>query len=276
MHSFLDYKNLVLFIFIMGCCCARNAPNSAVEDRIFDFESRIGLEKIKAKDFHLLVHKLQTNHIITLDNYFYICNELQIVRESLAYDFFMITYRASKDSFFSRELILSAILFCAGDLEEKAILLFLNYDTDSPGVLDALEIKTMIRELLTVVFNVSISLYMKKNNEPEESSVANYRKDLNRMMPFMLSYFLALILEGNEKEISLKHFKVKFKKPELEQLIFPHNLRLYCKDIWALISKNEKMVSDVLDIEKNYNSQYRRTLTIKAERRRKKREAGKK
>ena len=260
----------------MGCCCARNLPNSTVEDKIFDFESRIGLEKIKAKDFNMLVHKLRTNHKITLENYFYICTELHIVRESLADAFFMITYRASKESFFSRELILAAILFCAGDLEEKAILLFLNYDTDSPGVLDALEIKTMIRELLTVVFNVSISLYMKKNNEPEESSVANYRKDLNRMMPFMLSYFLALILEGNEKEISLKHFKVKFKKPELEQLIFPHNLRLYCKDIWALISKNEKMVSDVLDIEKNYNSQYRRTLTIKAERRRKKREAGKK
>ena len=256
----------------MGCCCARNTPSSAAEDKVFSFESSIGFEKIRAKDFHILVHRLQTEEKITLDNYNYICNELRIVRGSLVYDFFMMVYRVEKDYFFSREIILVAILFCAGELEEKAILLYLNYDTDSPGVLDSLEIKIMIREVLTVTYNVSLAFYMNKKDESEESSMGNYRKELNHMAPFMLSYFITLILEGNEKEISLQHFKVKFRKPELSILVSPHDLRLYCKDIWGLISQNNKMVNDVLNIERNYNKKFTRSLTNKAARRKRKRQ----
>lgn len=239
----------------MGCCISRTPGNSDCENLLQNAEASLKIHFLKSKDIDRVVHRYSSN-FHTSDSQFEIAfKDLKFEMENPnIVDFFKMFYLREHYAYCVRKITCLGVLLGSGEFIEKVHLLFQNYDVDSSNSLGKEEVKLMISDIISIVFQYLLTYAMCMFDSAQSNDLEEYKKSLINIKGTISNYFLNLIFEGQDQEISLENFVRQFTQTECKFLITTSQLRIYSIEIQKVVSKTAVVVQDCIDHPENLNT----------------------
>ncbi|OMJ74388.1 hypothetical protein SteCoe_26680 [Stentor coeruleus] len=212
----------------MGCCSSRNFTNQSCESLIQNCEKYLNIHKCKSLDIDRITHRNSYNLLMSKIQFELTCKHLGLnFKDEVFSDFFMQIYKEKKHSYCVRQFSLLGIFLGIGSKEEKAQLLFQNYDLDASNTLTCEEIEYMLKEICKVSFLYLTALALRLTSLEERTLIEKYRNELMNIRDTIVQVFMTQIFEDYTGEITLDEFKKLFEKSHIAILINPSEMRKY-------------------------------------------------
>ena len=231
----------------MGCACIIEHPPDSENHSFTQAESHIGFGKLRSIYIDRVLHRHSSNFVISKKQLSLICKELAIDEDSLQ-SFFKMFYK--NRGYELLRLSCLGILLGQGSLNEKAMLLFENYDYDTSKTLSKDEVKIMITDILTISCIIIPNYSLELRFSPE---LYKYSTNLKMVVSGLINHFTDKIVE-DKSELNPDEFVECIKNNDLKILVSSIDIRNYAYEVYLRISKSAELIKESMKDRTIFNS----------------------
>lgn len=199
-----------------------------------EFENKLGYIDIEVNYIDMVIHRFSYHPYVPIENLSLIFSKLNLVteRNTEFYERFKVKFN-SNWFYKTTELCCLGIILGSGTSNEKAKLLFRNYDLQTTCVLYRSQLELMVSEILNVFLDYIPTAASFKLSDPSLLERTNILISVkNSLKP----YFVHRFCNSSEK-LKLSNYLVKFAEKEIAILINPYELRNFCIQIAEKLEK---------------------------------------
>lgn len=240
----------------MGCCSTRNlSQDSSIELLISISECSLDFHNYSSVYLDRLIHRNSTQMKMSEQQFSRFFESLKKIKsKDQVKDFFRLFYDSKEKTFETRLISTLGILMGQGSYDEKAILIFDNYDDDSYRVLSKDQIRKMILDIFYISCFCLPAFAARKSLNNIKGEIEQYKKKLGVMKNGICNYLVNLVFENlTENQVSIAEFRNLMENKDIRGILDTQSFRRTTKRIFMTIERATLTASFFLNDEHEYN-----------------------
>lgn len=224
----------------MGCCNTRDlSKDSNIESVIYQSEVSLDFHNYSSEYLDRAIHRNSTQMKMSEQQFSRFFESLKkIESKDEVKDFFRLFYDMKDHSYETRLISTFGILMGQGSYDEKASLIFDNYDDESTRILTKDQIKNMILDIFYISCICLPAYAARKTLTSVKCEIEQYKQKLGIMKNGICNHLVNLIFEDLEQDqLRIDEFRRLMAKREIRGILEAQAFRKTTKRIFMMIER---------------------------------------